>query len=119
MSQTAPQETGHQFHDTILREYDIRGVVGDTLSAEDAYHIGKAFGTFIYNKRHDAQKVCVGYDGRVSSPELEAAIVKGLEKLGLKWCVWVLAYADAVFCGAYTGGRWWGDGDGIAQPSYA
>ena len=37
----------HRFNATILREYDIRGVVGDTLSTGDAYAIGRAFATII------------------------------------------------------------------------
>ena len=35
----------HKFNATILREYDIRGVVGDTLSVSDAYAVGRAFGS--------------------------------------------------------------------------
>ena len=30
----------HRFHPTTLREYDIRGIVGQTLSPEDAFAIG-------------------------------------------------------------------------------
>ena len=36
---------GHRFDPTILREYDIRGVVGKTLSAVDARALGRGFGT--------------------------------------------------------------------------
>ena len=35
----------HEFHSSVLREYDIRGLVGDTLSTADAYAIGRSFGT--------------------------------------------------------------------------
>ncbi|MBN8530340.1 MAG: phosphomannomutase/phosphoglucomutase [Alphaproteobacteria bacterium] len=73
----------HRFHPTILREYDIRGIVGETLSEEDAYYIGLGFGTFILNNNPNATKVCVGYDGRVSSPMLEAAVAKGIMETGL------------------------------------
>jgi hypothetical protein len=31
----------HNFHPTTLREYDIRGIIGETLGAEDAYAIGR------------------------------------------------------------------------------
>ena len=40
-------KTGHQFDATILREYDIRGIVGSTLHAADARAIGRAFGTLV------------------------------------------------------------------------
>ena len=73
---------GHRIEPTILREYDIRGVVGDTLSADDALAIGRAFGTMVVEA--GGKSVCVGYDGRLSSPEMEAAVVSGLKACGLK-----------------------------------
>ncbi|MCP5382626.1 MAG: phosphomannomutase/phosphoglucomutase [Kordiimonadaceae bacterium] len=71
----------HQFNNTILREYDIRGVVGDTLKESDAEALGRAFGTLII--RNGGQKICLGYDGRLSSPNMEKAILKGLLSTGL------------------------------------
>ncbi|MBI5163941.1 MAG: phosphomannomutase/phosphoglucomutase [Magnetospirillum sp.] len=70
----------HNFHPTILREYDIRGIVGETLFAADAFAIGKAFGTKV--RRAGGSVVCVGWDGRLSSPEMSAAVVEGLEATG-------------------------------------
>ena len=58
----------HRFDPTILREYDIRGVVGETLNAADAEALGRSFGTMI--REQDGVSVAVGYDGRLSSPEL-------------------------------------------------
>lgn len=71
----------HQFHPTSLREYDIRGIIGETLDTEDAYAIGRGFGTLI--ARAGGTKVAVGYDGRTSSPVLEAALVRGLNDSGI------------------------------------
>ena len=71
---------GHRFDPTILREYDIRGVVGQTLSVADARALGRGFGTSL--RRAGGAKACVGYDGRLSSPELEAALVEGLSACG-------------------------------------
>ena len=68
-------------HPTLLREYDIRGVVGDNLSAEDARAIGLAFGTMLVRDR--GRSVVVGYDGRLTSPELEQALVAGLTATGM------------------------------------
>lgn len=70
----------HSFNPTILREYDIRGIVGETLFAEDAFAIGKAFGTRV--KRAGGSVVCVGWDGRLSSPDLAAAVVDGVLSTG-------------------------------------
>jgi len=71
----------HRFHPTILRKYDIRGIIGETLSADDALAIGRAFGTRAV-ALDPAARVCVGRDGRLSSPELEAALVEGLRETG-------------------------------------
>jgi len=71
----------HNFHPTTLREYDIRGIIGETLGEADAYAIGRGFGTLI--GRAGGSRVAVGYDGRVSSPVLEAALVKGLNDAGI------------------------------------
>ena len=74
--------TGHRFDPTILREYDIRGVFGETLAPADAGALGRAFGSTL--RRRGGRSVAVGYDGRVSSPELEAALVEGLASTGLE-----------------------------------
>ena len=58
----------HQFHSTTLREYDIRGIIGETLGEADAYAIGRGFGTRV--ARVGGRSVVVGYDGRLSSPML-------------------------------------------------
>ena len=70
----------HSFDPTILREYDIRGIIGETLEADDARAIGRGFGTLI--RRAGGRSVAVGYDGRQSSPMLEHALVEGLTASG-------------------------------------
>jgi phosphomannomutase len=72
----------HRFDPTSLREYDIRGIVGQTLRPEDAFAIGRCFGSIV--ARQGGGKVAVGYDGRLSSPELEAQLVAGLRACGLE-----------------------------------
>ena len=71
----------HHFDPSILREYDVRGVVGRTLGTADAHAIGRGFATRV--RRAGGRRVAVGYDGRVSSPALEAALVKGLTASGV------------------------------------
>ncbi len=70
----------HTFHPTSLREYDIRGIIGETLGPDDANAIGRSFGTLL--RRAGGRTVAVGYDGRVSSPVLEEALVAGLNATG-------------------------------------
>lgn len=71
----------HRFDPTVLREYDMRGVVGETLHAADAYALGRSFGTVI--GRAGGSRIAVGYDGRLSSPMLESALVDGLADSGI------------------------------------
>jgi phosphomannomutase len=71
----------HDFDPTVLREYDIRGVVGRTLHPADAYAIGRVFGSIV--ARSGGRSVCVGYDGRLSSPDLEPKLVDGLMASGM------------------------------------
>src|SRR5436190_18797946 len=74
-------KTSHKFDSTILREYDIRGVVGKTLHPADAGAIGRAFGTLV--RRNGGKRVALGFDGRLSSPELARACVEGLRSVGI------------------------------------
>ncbi|MBV9783482.1 MAG: phosphomannomutase/phosphoglucomutase [Acidisphaera sp.] len=79
----------HRFDPTVLREYDIRGIVHKTLHADDAFAIGRCFGSIVAGRdrasgRNGARTVAVGYDGRLSSPELEPALVEGLKASGME-----------------------------------
>ena len=65
----------------IFREYDIRGIYGEELSDELAYHIGRAFGTKLV--RQNILSTVVAYDNRLSSENLEKNLVKGLVDTGI------------------------------------
>src|SRR5918911_4433157 len=71
----------HTFNPTILREYDIRGIVGDTLNEADAYALGRTFASLARDER--ARRIAVGRDGRTHSGMLEAALVRGLTEGGV------------------------------------
>ena len=72
----------HRFDPTMLREYDIRGIVGKTLHPADAFAIGRAFGSIVAST--GGLTVAVGYDGRLSSPDLEPELVRGLMASGME-----------------------------------
>ena len=72
----------HAFPPTSLREYDIRGIVGQTLHPADAFAIGRTFGSIV--SRGGGKTVAVGYDGRLSSPERVAALGEGLKASGME-----------------------------------
>ena len=78
----APQQAdrGGALSDEIFRAYDVRGVVGKTLTSEVVRQLGQAIGSEAYERGQ--QTLCVGYDGRVSSPELAAAVIQGLRESG-------------------------------------
>ncbi len=70
----------HTFDPTVLREYDIRGIIGETLGPDDARAIGRGFATLL--RRAGGSRIAVGYDGRVSSPILEHALIEGINASG-------------------------------------
>jgi phosphomannomutase len=72
----------HRFDPTTLREYDIRGIVGKTLHGADAFAIGRVFGSVV--AANGGRTVAVGFDGRLSSPELEPDLVRGLVESGME-----------------------------------
>jgi phosphomannomutase len=71
----------HQFNPSILREYDIRGIVGSTLNEEDSFAVGRGFAALA--REQGVEKIAVGRDGRTHSPMLEAALLEGLTKGGI------------------------------------
>jgi len=92
----------HRLDPAILRAYDIRGVVGESLFAADAWAIGLGFAAVLRERAGARPAVVVGYDGRLSSPMLEAALVEGLVaggvdvvRIGLSTTP-MLYYAEAV-----------------------
>jgi phosphomannomutase len=71
----------HTFNPTILREYDIRGIVGDTLTEVDAYALGRTFASKAHGE--GARTIAVGRDGRTHSGMLEAELIRGLNDSGI------------------------------------
>ncbi|MGH7782793.1 MAG: phosphomannomutase/phosphoglucomutase, partial [Candidatus Binatia bacterium] len=64
----------------IFREYDIRGIVGKTLTAPVVQTIGQALGTLALELGRDT--LVVGRDGRLSGPELAGALASGIQASG-------------------------------------
>lgn len=74
----------YAFDPSILREYDIRGEVGKTLSETDAYHIGRAYAAFhLARTGKKNATIAVGRDGRLTSPGMAKALAQGLNDGGL------------------------------------
>ncbi len=65
----------------LFREYDLRGIVGKELTEDIAERVGRAYATFV--KDRGVRTVSLGRDGRLSSPALKNAMVRGLTGGGL------------------------------------
>ena len=65
----------------IFKAYDIRGIVGQTLTAQICRLIGRAIGTRL--RELEQTRIAVGRDGRLSGPELSSALAKGLQESGV------------------------------------
>ena len=65
---------------SIFRAYDIRGIVGKTLTREWVYDIGRALGTDA--KDHGCKTIVMGRDGRLSSPDLAEVLAQGIIATG-------------------------------------
>ncbi|MDE2457688.1 MAG: phosphomannomutase/phosphoglucomutase [Rhodospirillales bacterium] len=72
----------HKFPASSLREYDIRGIVGETLNEADAFAIGRVFGSIVAEA--GGKTVAAGRDGRLSSPALSKALIEGLLASGME-----------------------------------
>ncbi len=66
---------------SIFKAYDIRGVVGSELTIPVVRKIGQAIGTMALSQMQ--KTICVGYDGRLSSPDLSATLIDGLLSTGI------------------------------------
>lgn len=78
--------THHHFNPVILRAYDIRGIMGESLFSEDAAALGRVFAAYTAKecgKPASALRVVIARDGRLSSPELSKALIAGLQAAGV------------------------------------
>jgi phosphomannomutase / phosphoglucomutase len=60
----------------IFKAYDIRGIVGRTLTAPIVRQVGQALGTLARERGRDT--IAIGRDGRLSGPELAGALADGI-----------------------------------------
>ena len=65
----------------IFKAYDIRGIVGKTFTSEIVEAIGHAIGSEAVARGQ--AEICIGRDGRLSGPDLAAALARGIRKAGI------------------------------------
>jgi len=65
----------------IFKAYDIRGIVGKTFTPEIVEAIGHAIGSEAVARGQ--KEICIGRDGRLSGPDMAAALARGIRKAGI------------------------------------
>ena len=85
---------------SIFKAYDIRGVVPSSLTADTARALGRAFGTRA--RQLGSHTVAVGRDGRLSGPELSAALIQGLTEAGVQVIDLGLCTTPMLYFAAHT-----------------
>ncbi|RUL70557.1 phosphomannomutase/phosphoglucomutase [Dyella choica] len=78
---TKPAASPVSVDPAIFRAYDVRGVVGTSLTADIAKLLGQSIGTVMREK--GLREIVVGRDGRLSGPELAGALAEGLRLAGV------------------------------------
>jgi phosphomannomutase/phosphoglucomutase len=71
----------HVIPQEIFKAYDIRGVVGKTLSVEIVEKIGQAIGSEAAARKQT--DIAIGRDGRLSGADLAAALARGIQQTGI------------------------------------
>ncbi len=84
---------------SIFRTYDIRGILGETLSDDVARQIGRAIGSEAQHR--GLREIVVGRDGRLSGPDLSAALIDGLRAAGCDVIDIGLAPTPLTYFGAF------------------
>jgi len=88
-----------QINPKIFRGYDIRGVAGEDLSADVYYTLGRAYATFLSQRR--INEATVGRDNRLTGEEYSAAFIQGLNDGGINTINMGLSLSQIVYFSSY------------------
>ncbi len=83
----------------IFKAYDIRGIVGDTITEETTYQIGQSIGSEVIAAGQDS--IVIGRDGRLSGPSLAKALADGIRATGVSVTDIGVAPSPVVYFSAY------------------
>ena len=86
----------------IFREYDIRGIAGESITEEVVERIGKAYGTMVAEE--GGIEVSVGYDCRKSSPAFRDALCEGITSTGVSVIDIGMVTTPMVYFSTFTSG---------------
>ncbi|MEJ2155719.1 MAG: phosphomannomutase/phosphoglucomutase [Desulfobacteraceae bacterium] len=83
----------------IYRGYDIRGVAGKDLNEDVYYTLGRAYATFLSQRRIDS--ACIGRDNRLTGPDFSKALIQGLNDGGINTVDLGLSLSQIVYFSSY------------------
>lgn len=89
-------------NDTIFREYDIRGKVGDDLIIDQVYDLTRAIAYYFQQKNPNIKTVAVGMDGRTHSPAIKEEICRALTDSGIDVLALGVCPSPALYFALYT-----------------
>lgn len=89
----------YQIKDSLYKEYDLRGIVGDEINDKSSYTFGLGFGSYVRLKGFD--KVVVGYDNRLSSKYITSKLIEGLLESGIDVINLGLVTTPMFYCAKY------------------
>lgn len=89
-------------HDTIFREYDIRGKIGSEFLIEKVPDLARALGTYFLSRNPTAKTVAIGMDGRLTSPAIKESIITALHEMGLDTLFVGVCPSPVLYFAAYT-----------------
>ncbi len=85
--------------DSLFKEYDLRGIVGDEITPDVSYKIGLGYGSYVQLKGYT--KVIVGFDNRLSSKYLTDKLISGLLDSGINVVNLGLVTTPMFYCAKY------------------
>ena len=71
----------HEIPHEIFKAYDIRGIVGKTITVDNVEKIGHAIGSDA--RARNLTTIAIGRDGRLSGTELSQALARGIQRSGV------------------------------------
>jgi phosphomannomutase / phosphoglucomutase len=89
-------------HDSIFREYDIRGKVGSEFIIEDVYKLAQAIATYFLQLNPNTKTVAIGMDGRLTSPAINERVIAALSDSGLNTIFIGVCPSPVLYFALYT-----------------
>jgi phosphomannomutase/phosphoglucomutase len=88
--------------DSVFKEYDIRGKVGEELSLAEMYDLARSIAYYFIHNNPSVKTVAVGMDGRIHSPQIKEQVCNALCDSGLDVLFLGLCPSPALYFAMHT-----------------